>query len=71
MARAKAIKKTVEKTGYDAYKPRRLAIYFDSVGDLEVVRKAAKADKLAVSRFIVRLAIAEANRILARFRSGQ
>lgn len=70
MAQTKASKKTVEEGGYGAYKGRRLSIYFDSVGDLEVVRNAAGVDKLAVSRFIVRLAIAEANRILARFKSG-
>lgn len=72
MARTKARKKAVEKSGYGAYKARRLAIYFDLVGDLDVVRRAAGVEKLNVSRFVVRLAIAEANRILAeKFKSDQ
>jgi uncharacterized protein (DUF1778 family) len=63
MATTKARKKPVKNKLYGAYKARRLPIYFDSIDELQMVRDAARIERLAVSRFIVRVALAEADRI--------
>ena len=65
-----ARKKPVKNSFYDAYKARRLPIYFDSIEDLEIVKSAAKIDKLPVSRYIVRLAIKHAAKVLEDAKSG-